>query len=352
MAISRRNFLKFAGLGAGSMVVASKAEAESAPAAEVDAGSHPSMLYDATLCVGCHACQSGCRNWNDTTPEVSANGLYDAPTDLSADTWTVIQLYQENHPQPAEEETQWSFVKRNCMHCLDPACVSACTVGALQKSAEGPIIYDTERCFGCRYCMIACPYHVPRYQWDTTTPLVQKCTFCFGYVQSDDATVDPKNRLAQGLPPACVASCPTGALVWGPREKTLAEAHNRIDATPGKYYEDRVYGEHEAGGALQLILSEVLTRNWDCPHSHPNPCLNSPKPPRFRFRPSGSGLAALQPRSTNGAAAMRTEPKRRTGGRGGDNMTTSAMETTQTTIVACRHDHPGDFGDHRQRSPQ
>ncbi len=279
MAINRRDFLKVAGASVGSLVLSvgqtKKASAETTPE---EARQHPSMLYDTTLCVGCRACQNGCRSWNETAVELDpSQGIYDAPDDLSGSTWTVIQLYQDETAEDPNDRENWAFVKRNCMHCLDPACVSACTVGALQKTEEGPIIYDIDRCFGCRYCMVACPYQVPRYQWWTTTPLVQKCTFCFGDVRFE-GEAHPKNRLAQGLGPRCVEACPTGALMWGPREEMLAEAHSRIEADPGKYVEDRVYGEHEVGGALQLVLSHVPFEKLGLPTlgSEPLPSLTDP----------------------------------------------------------------------------
>lgn len=258
MTLKRREFLGLVGAGVGCLAAATVGAQPAQAAVGVEgAATHPAMLYDTTKCVGCHACQNACREWNATPDERGADGRYDAPDDLSGSTWTLIQLYTDKTvEQPTADRANWSFVKRNCMHCIDPACVSACTVGALQKSPEGPVIYDVERCFGCRYCLVACPYHVPRYQWGTTTPLVQKCTFCSGYVQRDGGT-DAKNRLAQGNGPACVEACPTGALTWGTREAVLQDAHTRIEAEPGKYYEDRVYGEFEAGGTLQLVLSHV-----------------------------------------------------------------------------------------------
>ena len=271
MAVNRRDFLKLAGAGVGSLVLAAghnqPASAEFSPD---EARRHPAMLYDTTLCVGCRACQNACRNWNETTQELNADGLYDMPEDLSGDTWTIIKLYEDETAEDPDAIGNFSFIKRNCMHCLDPACVSACTVGAMQKSPEGPVIYDANRCFGCRYCMVACPYDVPRYQWGSTTPLVQKCTFCSGYVQPE-GVVDGKNRLAQGMGPACVEACPTGALSWGPREEVLEKAHTRIKAAPGKYYEDRVYGEHEAGGTLQLVLSHVPFAKLGLPTLGPQP---------------------------------------------------------------------------------
>ncbi len=279
MSISRRRFLEMLGLGAGSVALGavSPQTARASEAAD-KAKNQPSMLYDTTLCTGCRACQNACRQWNETSPELSSDGLYDAPTDLSGHTWTVVQLYKnEDVPNPTADSANWSFIKRNCMHCLEPACVSACTVGALQKSDAGPVIYDVNRCFGCRYCMVACPYHVPRYQWWTTTPLVQKCTFCSGYVQPE-GVLDPKNRLAQGKGPACAAACPTGALKWGTREQLLNEAHARIAANPGKYHEDRVYGENEVGGALQLILSHVPFEKLGLPILDDKPLPENTRP--------------------------------------------------------------------------
>ena len=278
MAVNRRDFLKIAGATAGSLVLAGgQADNASADTTPEEARSHPTMLYDTTLCVGCRACQNACRSWNETPIELSPDGLYDSPADLSGNTWTVIQLYTDETAEDPEAIGNFSFMKLNCMHCLDPACVSACTVGALQKSAEGPVIYDVDRCFGCRYCMVACPYKVPRYQWDTNTPLVQKCTFCFGNVQPD-GVVDDKNRLAQGLGPNCVEACPTGALDWGTREEMLEKAHTRIDSARGKYFEDRVYGEHEAGGTLQLVLSHVPFEKLGLPTLDPRPLPNLTDP--------------------------------------------------------------------------
>ncbi|NJN97402.1 MAG: twin-arginine translocation signal domain-containing protein [Anaerolineales bacterium] len=161
MDVSRRQFLKMAGVGVSGLALAAAQPAPaSAETTPEEAAEQPAMLYDTTLCVGCRACQTACRNWNETIPERDELG-FDRPADLSGQTWTLIKLYQDEAADAPNDRANWSFVKRNCMHCLDPACVSACTVGALQKTAEGPIIYDVNRCFGCRYCMVACPYHCP-----------------------------------------------------------------------------------------------------------------------------------------------------------------------------------------------
>ena len=239
MSISRRDFLKIAGLTAGCALVFPQTVL-----ASEETGSHDylAMLYDATVCVGCNACTNACRQWNETEPEIDNRGRYDAPRELSADTYTLIQLYQN--------EKEYSFVKRQCMHCVDPACVSGCPVQALQKTKDGPVIYDPDRCIGCRYCMYACPFHVPRFEWDTARfPVITKCHFCY------------ESRILTGIGgPACADRCPTGALSFGKRGDLLAEAHQRIADSPGEYV-NKVYGENDIGGTSVLYLSGVEFNN-------------------------------------------------------------------------------------------
>jgi formate dehydrogenase iron-sulfur subunit len=241
MTISRRDFIKVAGLAVGcALTVPDKVEAGPP---STDPNQHYAMLYDATVCVGCNACTMACRQWNGTTPETDARQLYDAPTELSADTFTLIQLYKG-------ENGEASFVKRQCMHCVDPACVSGCPVHALQKTSDGPVIYNLDRCIGCRYCQYVCPFHVPRFEWDVARfPVVAKCHFCY------------ESRIQKGIGgPACADRCPTGALIWGKRGDLLAEARKRISENPGKYV-DHIYGEDDAGGTSVLYLSAVPFEN-------------------------------------------------------------------------------------------
>lgn len=235
MSISRRDFLKVAGVAAGSALAFPQAVSASTGTHSED---HVAMLYDATICVGCNACTNACRQWNETQPEIDERGRYDAPRELSADTYTLIQLYQG--------EDGFSFVKRQCMHCVDPACVSGCPVTALQKTSDGPVTYDEDRCIGCRYCMYACPYHVPRFDWETARyPVITKCHFCY------------ENRIQKGLGgPACADRCPTGALTWGTRGDLLAEAQKRLDENPDKYV-NYIYGKDDVGGTSVLYLSNI-----------------------------------------------------------------------------------------------
>ncbi len=232
MPVSRRKFLKLAGAGLGALAMPAFPSAAKAEAPQ--AADSASMLYDSTICVGCRACQTACKLRSHLPNETDPQHLYEMPGDLSANTWTMIKLYQ------GDEGT--AFIKNQCMHCLEPACASVCPVAALEKLPSGPVIYHAERCIGCRYCMAACPFGIPKAQWDKTLPLIQKCDFC-------------ADRQAQGLSPACAAACPTGALIYGRRGNMLDTAHSRLqDAS--RYFQ-HVYGETEAGGTSMLYVSAV-----------------------------------------------------------------------------------------------
>lgn len=198
------------------------------------------VLVDLNRCMGCRACQVACKAWNDNPGEVTlCLGCYDNPPSLSADTWSIIQFDE----QEEGGRLHWVFTKRQCMHCEHASCVSACPVSALQKLENGAVVYDGKRCIGCRYCMMACPFRVPKFEWDTPLPFIRKCTFC-------------ADRQAEGLEPACVKACPTDALTFGERAELVAEAHRRIAARPDKYV-NHVYGEHEIGGTSWMYLSPV-----------------------------------------------------------------------------------------------
>lgn len=249
MSLSRKEFLKLSAAGVGGALspVALKVAAASGDAQDAD--DHVAMLYDATLCIGCRACQTACRTWNKTSVEKDSGQLYDAPMELSADTWTLIQLYQGGGES--------SFVKHQCMHCLYPSCASACPVHALEKTENGPVLYNPDRCIGCRYCMMACPFGVPRFEWDEVIPVIAKCTFC-------------NDRLDSGDGPSCAEACPTKALVWGTRAALLEEAKARLSATPDSYI-SHIYGEDDAGGTSVLYLSHVPFENLGFPDLGPEP---------------------------------------------------------------------------------
>ncbi len=188
------------------------------------------ILTDTTKCIGCSECEFACKKENHLASDIPRN--WDRDDGLSARNWTSLV-----------EGPGHTFVRKQCRHCVDPACVSACPVAALHKTSAGPVVYDDSRCMGCRYCMMACPYGIPRYDWDAAVPYVRKCIFCY-------------ERLSEGRQPACTEACPAKATIFGDRDELIAEAHRRIADNPGKYI-DKVWGEHEAGGASVLLISNV-----------------------------------------------------------------------------------------------
>ncbi|HPF70232.1 MAG TPA: 4Fe-4S dicluster domain-containing protein [Candidatus Krumholzibacteria bacterium] len=240
--VTRREFLKITGTAAGTAAaaLAGVETAQARPALDPD---RVGVLCDFTLCVGCRRCEWACSD---------ANGLAHGPLESYDDksvlaamrrpsekALTVINRYPalEGQPKPLD-------VKVNCLHCEHPACVSACPVSALQKNPLGPVTYDASRCIGCRYCMVACPFQIPAYEYrNATTPRVMKCTLC------------SERTLKDHLPPACVQICPQEALLYGARDALLSVAHDRIRTHPGRYV-DHVYGEHEVGGTSWLYLCD------------------------------------------------------------------------------------------------
>jgi formate dehydrogenase iron-sulfur subunit len=239
--LNRRNLFKLGAGGAGALLLqgARGCAAGEQPAAD-DAAA---MLYDATLCVGCRSCEVACKEQNGLPLDP------EPPQDLSAETWTVIKQYR------AEDEA--SFRKYQCMHCLYPGCVSVCTVGALKKSEAGPVVYDANKCIGCRYCQYGCPFGVPRFEWDKPLGLIGKCDFC-------------ASRIADGLVPACAEACPVGALSFGTRAEMIEEAYSRLRERPD-HYVSHVYGEMEGGGTSILILASVPAEKLGLPDLAPEP---------------------------------------------------------------------------------
>jgi formate dehydrogenase iron-sulfur subunit len=167
------------------------------------------------------------------------------------------------------------------MHCLEPSCVAACLVGGLTKTAEGPVVYDPDRCIGCRYCMLACPFHVPRYEWDRTAPLMSKCSMCV-------------DRLRDGQRPACVEACPNDVMEFGERDALLARAHARIERAPRKYL-PRVWGENEFGGTSVLFVSDVnlAAIGWPDEPTSPIPALTDPLIHKTPFIGLGVAIGCL-----------------------------------------------------------
>lgn len=188
------------------------------------------ILTDVTKCIGCGKCVAACKIANDLDLDVPR--AWQKNDGLSARNWTSVLQEEDAH-----------YVRKQCRHCLQPACASACPVGALHRTAEGAVVYDSNKCLGCRYCMMACPYGIPRYDWDEPIPYVRKCILCH-------------DRLLRGEQPACTAICPEEATIFGERDQLIAEGHRRIREDPDKYV-NRVWGEHEFGGTSVLYVSDI-----------------------------------------------------------------------------------------------
>ncbi len=196
------------------------------------------LLIDVSKCVGCRECDRACAEVNNLPQEEA--------TELSATHYTVVQSLNDDQ----------TFVRRLCMHCNEPTCVSACLVGAFTKTETGAVLYDEAKCIGCRYCMQACPFEVPRYEWGSLSPKVQKCKMCY-------------ERVAAGGKTACSEACVFGATTFGDRDEMIKEARKRIDESPTTYI-NHIYGLTEAGGTSVLYISNIPFEKLGLPMNIPN----------------------------------------------------------------------------------
>lgn len=188
------------------------------------------ILTDVTMCIGCDRCIQACVVENNLGEEKPYRWIREDR--LSSERFTTV-LFHSGY-----------FVRKHCRHCIDPACVSSCPVSALQKTEEGAVIYDAERCLGCRYCMMACPFGIPRYSWQSPIPYVRKCNMCY------------TTRIIYGREPACTEACPVHATIFGKREDLLEKARKRIKENPNRYL-PMVFGEREVGGTNVLYISPI-----------------------------------------------------------------------------------------------
>ncbi len=199
------------------------------------------ILTDVTKCIGCEECVAACKDANEIGADDAPWRWQSRATGLSATRWTTIARAPEGR-----------YVRVHCRHCLDPGCAAACPVGALRVTGEGAVAYDASICMGCRYCLMACPFMMTRYEWDSPTPRVRKCILCYDAIKA--------GRMQQ---PACTRKCPTEATIFGERDELLAEARRRIAAQPARYI-DHIWGEREVGGTSVLYISDVdlVTAGW------------------------------------------------------------------------------------------
>ncbi|MDY6830455.1 MAG: hydrogenase 2 operon protein HybA [Thermodesulfobacteriota bacterium] len=263
MDLTRRHFFKWMGAaGAGVTVGVSSAGAWESKAPPDAFG----CLVDLTRCIGCRKCEHACAEVNGLPeperPDCQCT-IFEKKRRPDATAYTVVNRYftgkldKFDRPAPV-------FAKVQCMHCQDPACVSACIVGALTKDETGAVRYDVTKCIGCRYCMVACPFEIPAYEYhDPITPRVMKCTFCYDRISKGN-----------GLP-GCATVCPTEAITFGKRETLLKVAKARLQDNPGKYI-DHVYGEKEVGGTSWMYISDVPFQKVNLPElpDEPSPKLS------------------------------------------------------------------------------
>jgi Fe-S-cluster-containing dehydrogenase component len=235
MKLNRRTFFKVAGT-AGAVALAPARKAAAAPNAEVIDAGRRGVLVDTTKCIGCRACEAACAEANALPgPAVLDDAaVFAKPRKTGTTSFTVV-----NRAKAAPAR----FIKQQCMHCVEPACASACLARALDKTPTGPVVYHKDRCLGCRYCMVACPFDVPKYEYDSPTPYVKKCTFC-------------AERQAKGDAPACTSVCPSGALTFGSRNELIETARERLYAR-GSTYVRHIYGENEVGGTSWMYITDI-----------------------------------------------------------------------------------------------
>lgn len=298
MKLNRRQFLETLGISAAAATPLS-ATAET-PQIPLDPNG---ILVDTTTCIGCRKCEWACDQVNGALSGKSLGdfedtSVYKASRWMDAESLTVVNRF----PNEADPEKP-IYVKSQCMHCLKPACVSACLVKALTVQEDtGAVVYDAHKCMGCRYCMVACPFQVPAYEYeDPLTPRVMKCSLCF------------ETRQKEGKIPACAEACPPMALTFGKRSELLKLAHEKIETEPGRYI-DHIYGEHEVGGTAWLYLASKDFEELDFAKLKdlPPPALTEAIqhgifkfgiPPLLLFGLLGAAMATFRDREAEGPKA-------------------------------------------------
>lgn len=231
MNLGRRGFFKVLGATGASIALGKKLSASPKKGTGIE---FSAILYDSTRCAGCQACEISCAEAHGLPApvEIPEAGKARKTDELHR---TVVNAFTT--------EAGESYLKKQCMHCNEPACAAACLTQAMYKTEEGPVIWRADKCMGCRYCMVSCPFDSPKFEYHSANPKIQKCDMCY-------------DRQIKGEIPACVENCPAEALVFGNRRDLIKEARKRIVENPGQYY-DHIYGEHEAGGTGILYLSAV-----------------------------------------------------------------------------------------------
>jgi len=231
--MERRDFLKLAGTATAALATPKSSKAASEPISDTE---FVGVLVDTTRCIGCRSCEAACAEAHGfPVPDVENDDALEEERSTTEQSWTVVNRYDTDEGEV--------FVKKQCMHCWQPACASACLTNAMLKTKDGPVIWRSNKCMGCRFCMVSCPFDIPKFEYDSWNPKIQKCNMCWERLQAGDI-------------PACVEACPTDALMFGTKRELMEVARVRIYNHPDKYVH-QIYGEHEVGGTGWLYLSSV-----------------------------------------------------------------------------------------------
>jgi len=253
--MNRRRFLGTVATISGAAVVC----AGSLARASGDFAGYPNsygLLTDLTACVGCRSCEKAC-NEENKLPKPQAPfddvSVFKQIRRPDAHAYTVVNRYDNPKDKNAP-----IYRKIQCNHCKEPACASACPIHAYNKTPEGAVHYNEDLCFGCRYCMVACPFYVPAYDYESALePKIVKCTMCYD------------TRVKNGRITACSEACPVGAITFGKRDELIKIARHRIEKSPDKYI-NHIYGEYEAGGTNWIYISGVPFEQLGFPQNVPN----------------------------------------------------------------------------------
>ena len=297
--ISRRKFLGTVSAIGGTALVGSYATASAK-----EFGGYPDSygcLTDLTKCVGCRSCEEACNKANHLPkPKVSFDdkSVLGELRRTTPQAYTVVNRYENPKDKGAPV-----YRKIQCNHCKEPGCATACPIHAYSKTPEGSVLYDENLCFGCRYCMTACPFSIPAFDYESALePKIAKCTMCYG-------------RISKGGMPACAEACPAGTITFGKRDELIKVARERIAKNPDKYI-DHIYGENEVGGTNWMYISGVPFEKLGFPTNIPNsPLVEQTKgflgavPLVFTVWPALFGMCYAALRHRDDEAGSKSEKK-------------------------------------------